>query len=102
MRIGIPLPITALDLLPHPLQHPLLPLPLQTALPHYDHLPSLFLQKPHVLAVALPVGFDLGFPKVGIGFRYGVVLAAFMSVPEATIDKDYGFVAPEHQIGLAG
>lgn len=67
-------------------------------LPGPDHEPTAFGKKPVVAGVPLPIGLQLGFPPVGVGFRCNTMVGA--SVPETAIDLDDDTGASEHDVGL--
>ena len=48
------------------------------------------------------VGFNLGFPKLGVGFGKSGILAIFVSMPKTAVYKDSRFVLGQHDIGCAG
>lgn len=52
--------------------------------------------------VALFVAVNLLFPKLGVALGYYKILASFVSVPEATINKDNGAVFAQYYVGGAG
>lgn len=52
--------------------------------------------------VPVPVAGYLGFPKFSVASRSDVFGAILMSVPEAAVDKNYGFPAGQHDVRRAG
>ena len=41
-------------------------------------------------------------PPFGAGFGYHVIFASLVPMPKAAVDKNYGFVFGEYDIGLTG
>ena len=58
------------------------------ALPHVDHAPTGLAQAFGVSSVALAVSRDLGQPEICSGLWDDRVTAAFVTVPEASVDKN--------------
>ena len=52
--------------------------------------------------VALFVASDFLFPEVGVGLGHFEAVATFMSMPEATVDKDDSAVFAQYDVGMAG
>ena len=52
--------------------------------------------------VALFVASDFVFPKVGVGLGHLEAVATFVSMPEATVDKDDSAVFAQYDVGMAG
>ena len=52
--------------------------------------------------VALFVASDFLFPEVGVGIGHFEAVATFMSMPEATVDKDDSAVFAQYDVGMAG
>ena len=71
---------------------------LQFAFPDNDGMPSHFCQPMQHLMVPLPVSPDLILPELGIRFRHHIILASFMSMPEASIHQNAGTILPKHNI----
>jgi len=71
---------------------------LQFAFPDNDGMPSHFCQPMQHLMVPLSVSPDLILPELGIRFRHHIILASFMSMPEASIHQNAGTILPEHNI----
>ena len=70
----------------------------QLAFPDDDGMPSHFCQPMQHLMVPLPVPPDLILPELGIRFRHHIILASFMSMPEASIHQNAGTILSEHNI----
>ena len=75
---------------------------LQFALPDDDCVPAEHSQLDAFLYVALFVAFYLLLPVLAITLWRYVVLAAFVAVPEAAVDKDDGPVLAQDNVGGAG
>ena len=58
---------------------------LQFAFLYHDGMPSHFSQPVQHLMVPFPVSPDLLHPEPGVRFRHHIILASFMSMPEAPI-----------------
>ena len=71
---------------------------LQFAFPDDNGMPSHFSQPMQHFMVPLPVSPDLLHPEPGIRFRYHIILAPFMSVPEASVHQNAGAILPQHNI----
>ena len=71
---------------------------LQLAFSDNDGIPSHFCQPMQHLMVPLSVSPDLILPELGIRFRHHIILASFMSMPEASIHQNAGTILPEHNI----
>jgi hypothetical protein len=48
------------------------------------------------------IAFNFIKPPGGAGFGYYKILAIVMPVPETAMYKNYGFIARQNYIGLAG
>lgn len=70
----------------------------QFTFPDDDGMPSHFCQPMQHLMVPLPVSPDLILPELGIRFRHHIILASFMSMPEASIHQNAGTILSEHNI----
>ena len=70
----------------------------QFAFPDDDGMPSHFCQPMQHLMVPFPVSPDFLHPEPGIRFRNHVILATFMSMPEASIHQNAGAILPQHNI----
>ena len=70
----------------------------QFAFPYHDSMPSHFCQPMQHLMVPLPVSPDLILPELSIRFRHHIILASFMSMPEASIHQNAGTILSEHNI----
>ena len=70
----------------------------QFTFPDDDGMPSHFCQPMQYLMVPLPVSPDLILPELGIRFRHHIILAPFMSMPEASIHQNAGTILSEHNI----
>ena len=70
----------------------------QFAFPYYNSMPSHFCQPMQHLMVPLSVSPDLILPELGIRFRHHIILAPFMSMPEASIHQNAGTILSEHNI----
>lgn len=55
-----------------------------------------------VAVVALAVALYLRAPEVDVGLGEAEVPAAFVAVPEATVDEDTGAVLAQDDVGVAG
>ena len=71
---------------------------LQFAFPYHDGMPSHFSQPVQHLMVPFPVSPDLLHPEPGVRFRHHIILASFMSMPEAPIHQNAGTILSEHDI----
>ena len=71
---------------------------LQFAFPYHDGMPSHFSQPVQHLMVPFPVSPDLLHPEPGVRFRHHIILASFMSVPEASVHQNTGTILSEHNI----
>ena len=71
---------------------------LQFAFPNDDGMPSHFCQPMQHLMVPFPVPPDFILPELGIRFRHHIILAPFMSMPEAPIHQNAGTILPQHNI----
>ena len=71
---------------------------LQFAFPYHDGMPSHFSQPVQHLMVPLPVPPDFIHPEPGVRFRHHIILASFMSMPEASIHQNAGTILSEHNI----
>ena len=70
----------------------------QFAFPDNDGMPSHFCQPMQHLMVSFPVPLDFIHPEPGIRFRYHIIFAPLMSVPEASIHQNAGAILPQHNI----
>ena len=71
---------------------------LQFTFPDDDGMPSHFCQPMQHLMVPLPVPPDFILPELDIRFRHHIILASFMSMPEASIHQNAGTILSEHNI----
>ena len=71
---------------------------LQFAFPDNDGMPSHFSQPMQHLMVPFQVSPDLLHPEPCVRFRHHIILAPFMSMPEASIHQNAGTILPEHNI----
>lgn len=69
----------------------------QLAFPYGKHVPSHLVQTLLLALVALFVAFDFVAPELGVRFRYVEML--FMSVSEASVDKNHDAVFPQNYVG---
>lgn len=74
----------------------------QVALPDNNNLPAVLQQNVIILLVTPSVVLYFCPPKVGIGFRHYKLGAAFVSMPETTVDEDGCSVATHHNVRFAG
>ena len=58
------------------------------AFPHCDAMPAHCGKLVLLIYIASAVTFYLGSPELRVALRYRIVFAAFMPVPEATVDED--------------
>ena len=72
------------------------------ALPYSDDTPSFPFKFGSDLAVAKQIAVDFGTPEFFVGFRKPVITAALMTMPEAPVDEDHGFVLRKYNIRLPG
>ena len=70
----------------------------QFAFPDNDGMPSHFRQPMQHLMVPFPIPPDFILPELDIRFRHHIILAPFMSMPEASIHQNAGTILPEHNI----
>jgi hypothetical protein len=70
--------------------------------PNLYHLPPQHIQLNFGFAVAFLGVFDFVPPPFGAGFGYHKIFTAFVSVPETAVDKNYGFVFGQHNVGFSG
>ena len=73
---------------------------LKLALPYDDNEPSLCFQLPPHFLISFLIARDLGNPEVGVGFRDCIILAAFVSMPEATVNKNDRPIFRKNDIGF--
>ena len=71
---------------------------LQFTFPYHDGMPSHLSQPVQHLMVPLPVPPDLLYPEPGVRFRYHIIFAPLMSVPEAPVHQNTGAIFPQHNI----
>jgi hypothetical protein len=74
----------------------------QLALPKCNHLPSQHIQLNFGIAVAFLGVFDFAEPPFGACFGNHKIFAAFVSVPETTVNKNDGFVFGQNNVGFSG
>ena len=72
------------------------------ALPDAEDTPAKGLQLGFCADVSGYVVVDLVLPEINIGFWETEVFAAFVAVPEASVDKDDRLVFRQDDIGIAG
>ena len=75
---------------------------LQLTLPDNDCVPAEEAELDAFFYVALFVAFYLLLPELAITLWRYIVPAAFVSVPEAAVDKYCGFVLAQDNVGCAG
>lgn len=75
---------------------------LQGALPDDCDAPAESVEHLRMAPVASDISLEFLPPEIFIGPGSGCVAAAFMSVPEATMDKHHRPVLWEHKVGGAG
>lgn len=73
----------------------------QFTLPYSDRMPAHRSKFLLYCRVTLFVASYLGLPEVNIRFWHDKIAAAFVTVPETTIDEDTGTVLAQHHIGFA-
>ena len=74
----------------------------QFAPPYDDCVPAEEAELDAFFYVALLVAFYLLLPELAIALWRYVVPAAFVSVPEAAVYKNYGLILPKDNVGCAG
>ena len=70
--------------------------------PDYDCVPAEVAELDTFLYVALFVAFYLLLPELAIALWRYIVPAAFVTVPEAAVDKDDCLVFAQYYVGGAG
>ena len=75
---------------------------LQLALPHRDAVPTHLCQLPLLFLIPFFVALDFLLPKISIRLWHLKVFAAFVSMPETSVDKHARAVFPQHQVGVPG
>ena len=81
------------------------PLPLrfpELALPYCDTVPAHTCQLLLLFLIPFFVALDFLFPKISIRLWHPKVFAAFVSMPETSVDKHARTVFPQHQVGMPG
>jgi hypothetical protein len=73
----------------------------QFALPDNQNLPAESPQRDLMLAITLPVCFQLRLPKIHTRLRHPVAQAALVPMPEAAVDEDDLPAWPEAQVRAA-
>ena len=74
---------------------------LQLTLPHRDAVPSHLCQLSLLFLIPFFVTLDFLLPKISIRLGYPEVLAAFVPMPEATVDKHTRAVLAQHNVRMA-
>lgn len=75
---------------------------LELALPNGDAVPAHSRQLLLLGPVPFSVSCNLLPPKISVGLRQFVVLASFVPVPKAAVDKDASTIFLQHQVGMSG
>lgn len=75
---------------------------LQLALPDRDAMPSHFGKLALLFLVTCLIPLYLISPKVNIGFRKTIILAAFMTMPKTAVYKNASPVFLQDNIGMTG
>ena len=75
---------------------------LDFAFPDDNHMPAGLLQGGLLLFVAGDIAFELLGPEFHVGFWHCGDFAAFMAMPEATIDENHRMPFGQNDIGMAG
>ena len=74
----------------------------QLALPHCDAMPAHGGKLVLLFYVACAVALYLGSPELRVALWDHIVSAAFMPMPEATVDEDDSAVFAQHDVGTTG
>ena len=74
---------------------------LKLALPYYDNKPSLCFQLPPHFLISFLIARNLGNPEIGVGFRDCIILAAFVAMPETTVNKNDRPIFRKNDIGFS-
>jgi len=74
---------------------------LQRAFPDDCHAPAKRVEHLHMAPVAIDIPLKFLPPELFVGLGRGCVAAAFMPVPETTVDEHHRPVLREHKIGGA-
>lgn len=71
------------------------------AFPYYDYKPSHCFQLPPNFLISFLIARNLGNPEAGVGFRDCIILAAFVAMPEATVNKNDRPIFRKNDIGFS-
>ena len=72
----------------------------QVALPNDEHLPTVVDEDVVVLPVTFAIASNLCSPKVSVAFRHYKLGAAFVSVPETSVNKDCCTIFAHYDVRL--
>ena len=75
---------------------------LDFAFPDDNDMPASLLQRSLFFFITLDVAFEFLLPEFHVGFRHCGDFAAFMAMPEATIDKNHRMPFGQNDIRMAG
>ena len=75
---------------------------LDFAFPDDNHMPACLLQGGLLFLIAFNVALEFLRPEFHVGFRHGGDFAAFMAMPEATIDENHRMPFGQNDIGMSG
>ena len=75
---------------------------LDFAFPDDNHMPAGLLQGGLLFLIAFNVALEFLRPEFHVGFRHGGDFAAFMAMPEATVDENHRMPFGQNDIGMSG
>ena len=72
------------------------------AFPNDNDMPARLLQRGLLLFIAFNVAFEFLRPEFHIRFRHCGDFAAFMAMPETTVDENHRMPFGQNDIGMSG